>query len=129
MSPTARKIDREVAYSVILPAVAMIVAGVLIGPAPADEGKSSAAVDSSGTLRVPDAYRTTYQFLGAWAVAKEQGQGSEELHIVYASPGTIAAFRKSGHFPDGAVLVKEVHQADTGTMTTGTVSHADRMRG
>ena len=32
------------------------------------------------------------------------------MHVVYASPGTIAAYRKDGHFPDGSVLVKEVFQ-------------------
>jgi len=88
-----------------------------------------AVADANGNLHVPDAYRTTYQFLGTWAVAADQGQGSEELHVVYASPGTITAYRKDGHFPDGAVLVKEVYRAATGQMTTGTVSHADSLRG
>jgi len=36
-------------------------------------------------------YRTAYQMLGSWAVAKDDGPGSKELHVVYASPGTIAA--------------------------------------
>jgi hypothetical protein len=66
---------------------------------------------------------------GTWAVAADQGQGSQELHVVYASPGTITAYRTDGHFPDGTVLVKEVHFAVTGEMTTGTVSHADKLRG
>jgi len=85
--------------------------------------------DAMGNLRVPDAYRTTYQFLGSWAVAADRGQGSQELHVVYASPGTITAYRKDGHFPDRAVLVKEVFQATTGQMTTGTVSHAEALKG
>jgi hypothetical protein len=91
--------------------------------------KAEAVVDPNGNLHVPDAYRTTYQLLGSWAVAAGQGQGSKELHVVYASPGTIAAYRESGGFPDGAVLVKEVFQAATGQMTTGTVSHADNLKG
>lgn len=91
--------------------------------------KARGVVDESGNLHVPDAYRTTYQFLGSWAVSTDQGQGAKELHIVYASPGTIAAYRKAGRFPDGAVLVKEVFQAATGPMTTGTVSHADTLKG
>src|SRR6266436_2053927 len=66
---------------------------------------------------------------GSWAVAADQGQGSQELHVVYASPGTITAYRRDGHFPDGTVLVKEVHFAATGLMTTGTISHADKLRG
>ena len=86
-------------------------------------------VDAMGNLRVPDAYRTTYQLLGSWAVAASQGQGSKELHVVYASPGTITAYREDGRFPDGAVLVKEVFQAATGQMSTGTVSHAEALKG
>jgi hypothetical protein len=91
--------------------------------------KAAAVDDAAGNLHVPDAYRTTYQSLGSWAVGADQGQGSKELHIVYASPGTIAAYRKDGHFPDAAVLVKEVYQAATEPMTTGTVSHADTLKG
>ena len=86
-------------------------------------------VDAEGNLRVPADYRTAYQSLGSWAVAAEKGQGSKEIHVVYALPGTIAAYRKEGHFPDGSVLVKEVFQADTGEMTTGTVSHAQTLKG
>jgi hypothetical protein len=91
--------------------------------------KAEAVDDAAGNLHVPDAYRTTYQSLGSWAVAADQGQGSKELHLVYASPGTVNAYRKDGHFPDGAVLVKEVFQAATGPMTTGTVSHVEILKG
>src|SRR5712672_999720 len=101
-----------------------------MNPATASDAVAGEVVaDASGNLRVPKAYRTTYQFLGSWAVAADQGQGSKELHVVYASPGTITAYRRDGHFPDGTVLVKEVHFAATGQMTTGTVSHADKLRG
>ena len=85
--------------------------------------------DAEGNLRVPADYRTAYQFLGSWAVAADQGQGSKEIHVVYASPGTIAAYRKDGWFPDGSVLVKEVSEATTGAMTTGDVSHANILKG
>jgi hypothetical protein len=91
--------------------------------------KADTVVDANGNLRVPDAYRTTYQFLGSWAVADDQGKGSKELHDVYASPDTIAAYRRDGRFPDGAVLVKEVFEAATGGMTTGTVSHGQTLKG
>jgi Cytochrome P460 len=62
-------------------------------------------------------------------VAGSQGRGSKELHLVYASPETVAAYRKNGRFPDGSVLVKEVFQAATGQMTTGAVSRADILEG
>jgi hypothetical protein len=51
------------------------------------------------------------------------------MYIVYASPGTIAAYRKDGRFRDGAVLVKEVFEATTGAMMTGTVSRVQTLKG
>ena len=89
--------------------------------------RTEGVVDTNGNLRVPSDYRTAYQSLGSWAVASDQGQGSKEIHVVYASPGTISAYRKNGHFVDGSVLVKEVFEATTGAMTTGTVSHAQTL--
>src|ERR1700732_2016779 len=92
--------------------------------------KSTASVvDSMGNLSVPHGYRATYQYLGSWAVAADQGPGAKELHLVYASPGAVDAYRSHGNFPDGTVLVKEVYAATTGSMTTGAVSHADTLKG
>ena len=70
-----------------------------------------------------------YEYLGTWAIAADQGPGSKQLHSVYASPGAVTAFRTNGHFPDGAVLVKEVYETATSPMTTGTVSHAETLAG
>ena len=94
-----------------------------------NDPKAAKVVDASGNLRVPGDYRTAYQFLGSWAVAADQGPGSKEIHLVYASPGTAAAYRKHGRFTDGSVLVKEVFETTTGAMTTGTVSHAQTLKG
>lgn len=93
------------------------------------EPKAGSVADANGNLHVPEGYRTAYDFLGTWAAAADRGQGSQEFHIVYASPGTINAYRKDGHFPDGTVLVKEVYRAATEPMTTGTISHSDKLRG
>src|SRR3546814_3233900 len=73
-------------------------------------------------MHIPADYQTTYQMLGTWAVAAEKGPGSNEMHVVYASPGTITAYRKGGHYPDGTFILKEVYKAETKPMTTGTVS-------
>jgi hypothetical protein len=113
----------------ILAMVAVAARGQMDTTTSSNEPKAETAVDANGNLHVPDAYRTTYEFLGAWAVAADQGKGSKELHVVYASPGTIAAYRKDGHFPDGAALVKEVFETATGQMTTGTVNHAESLKG
>lgn len=91
---------------------------------------SSLVVDANANLRVPENYRTEYQYLGTWAVAADEaGEGSQGLHEVYASPGTIAAYRKVGDFPDGTVLVKEVYGTETESMTTGLVSRAQTLKG
>jgi hypothetical protein len=85
-------------------------------------------VDAAGNLKVPSDYRTAYQYLGSWAIAADK-EGSKQMHNVYASPEAVAAYRKDGHFPDGAVLIKEVFQTKTAQMTTGLVSHADALQG
>jgi hypothetical protein len=84
-------------------------------------------VDAAGNMRIPENYRTAYEFLGSWSVAGDKG--AKEMHIVYASPGTAAAYRATGQFPDGSILVKEVYGTATSGMTTGTVSHVDNLKG
>jgi hypothetical protein len=96
--------------------------------AKSESAGSRAPVDTKGNPRVPND-RLAYEFLGSWAVAADKEPGSQQIHTVYASPGSVAAFRKNGRFPDGTVLVKEVFQAATDQMTTGTVSHAQTLRG
>lgn len=92
-------------------------------------GGSGTVADAAGNLHVPSGYQERYQYLGTWAVAADDGPGSKQLHVVYASPGSVAAFKATGHFPEGTVLVKEVYEAATAPMTTGTVSHAQTLKG
>jgi hypothetical protein len=93
------------------------------------DATAAAIVDDKGNMRVPVDYRTTYQMLGTWAVAATDASGSKEMHVVYASPGAIAAYREDRRFPDGTVLVKEVFKTITEPMTTGTVSSASTLLG
>ena len=95
----------------------------------AGAGAPAAVVDEQGNLHVPPNYRAAYEFLGTWAIAANNGVGSRELHTVYASPDTIDAYHARGHFPDGAVLIKEVYETSTAPMTTGTVSRAGTLKG
>jgi hypothetical protein len=41
------------------------------------------------------------------------------MHMTYASPGSAEAYRKTGKFPDGTVLVKGVFGTEHAQMTTG----------
>ena len=110
-----------------------LTAGSVVAFAQMHEAASSLAqttvVDAQGNLRVPGNYRSAYQALGSWAVAADSGAGSKQIHEVYASPGAIDAYRKTGRFPEGTVLVKEVFGTSTNQMTTGTVSHGDKLKG
>ena len=99
------------------------------GTLPRGDRKLEAVVDGHGTLHVPSGYRAAYEFLGTWAIAVDKGVGSREIHNVYATPGTIAAYHGGRHFPEGTVLIKEVYATSTGPMTTGTVSHAQTLKG
>jgi Cytochrome P460 len=119
----------KIAGAVVLASLVLLSVRWQPGLTATNDPKTETVVDASGNLRVPGDYRTAYQSLGSWAVAADQGQGAKEIHVVYASPGTIAAYRKNGHFADGSVLVKEVFEATTGGMTTGTVSHAQTLKG
>jgi Cytochrome P460 len=107
--------------------VATVAAWGMIGGSA--ESNEKAIAGTNGNLQVPQGYRSSYQMLGSWAVAADQGQGSKEIHAVYASPGVIDAYLKTGRFPDGAVLIKEVFEAATEQMTTGTVSRAGTFKG
>jgi len=120
------------ALGVALAALSMMVSITAYGQTHAGskyKGEAAKVVDDKGNMHIPAGYQTTYQALGTWAVAADKGAGSKEMHVVYASPGTIAAYRKNGRYPDGTVLVKEVFKATTKPMTTGTVSSADTLAG
>jgi hypothetical protein len=85
-------------------------------------------VDKAGNIiRKPNGYRDNYQILGVFDVKDPMpmaggggpDKGMDELHYTYASPGTAEYYRKTGKFPDGAVLVKEVFMTDQARLTTG----------
>ena len=86
-------------------------------------------VDADGTISIPSNFRE-WAYLGTWSIAgDDEAGGVADFHVVYTQPETIEAYRKTGEFPDGAVLVKEWIEADTGDLTTGRVSWARRVTG
>ena len=95
------------------------------------EAKPEAVVSAQGDLHVPSDYRAAYEFLGTWAITADKGGGSSELHSVYATPGTIAAYRTSRPLSrwNRTVVIKEVYETSTSPMTTGTVTHAQTSKG
>jgi Cytochrome P460 len=91
-------------------------------PAPS-AGLPLTYVDSKGDIARPTGFREKWTHLGSWFVKDAKGPGYA-VHDVYTQPGVVAAYRKTGQFPDGAVLVKEIRKARSAQMTTGQASWA-----
>lgn len=103
-------------------ALPQLIASVLLLltlPATAD---FSDYVDSNGNISLPEDFRSTMVHLGSWYVPGGDASG---FHDVYTEASSVAAYRKTGTFPDGATLVKELRPSAAGDYTTGrNVSHA-----
>ena len=73
--------------------------------------------------------------MGAWSIAAADtdqyaaGQGASGLHYVYTQPDAVQAYRDTGYFPDGTVIIKELFVGATKQMTTGTVSRGTNVEG
>lgn len=76
----------------------------------------SSWVTSSGEIMLPEDFRNTMVHLGSWFVP---AGGAAGFHDVYSQPETVAVYRKTGTFPDGAVLIKELRAAEAGDYSTG----------
>jgi cytochrome P460 len=82
-------------------------------------------VDKSGNIRKPVNVRDTYQALGTFLVLDPKGN---QMHFTYASPGAAEAYRRTGKFADGTVLVKEVFGTEHAQMTTGDAHWASQTK-
>ncbi|WP_439886371.1 cytochrome P460 family protein [Pseudomonas sp. MBLB4123] len=102
------------------PLVALTIALTSLSAQGADlaEQTFSTYVDAKGDIRLPADARSTWIHLGSWVVADQQAPGYG-FHDVYTQPETVAAYRKTGAFPDGAVLIKEIRAVEQGPQTTG----------
>lgn len=82
-------------------------------------------------LRVPaENYRTQWVQIGVFSLlADDPADGARELHTVYAERAAVEAYLEAGAFPDGTRIVKEAWSTRTESLTTGTASHADRLKG
>ena len=76
-------------------------------------------VDKQGNITRPTNVREKWTHLGSWYVPEEEGAPGPGIHDVYAEPSAVIAFNKTGKWPDGATLVKEVRNTDNAVRTTG----------
>jgi hypothetical protein len=105
-------------------ALLLIVAGAFVAIASEEKAKGPLPfVDPDGTIHFPGRVRNEWVHLGSWGPASLDSADPAQ-HDVYTQPETLAAYRKTGKFPDGAVLVKEIRKIESGQMTTGHVTWA-----
>lgn len=79
----------------------------------------STLVDKQGNISRPHGYRQNYTHLGSWFVKDDDNASGPGVHDVYANPVAVTAYRETGEWPDGTVLVKEVNGINKGQKTTG----------
>lgn len=80
-------------------------------------------VDKSGNISLPKDFRLSMTHIGSWFVP---AGGASGFHDVYTEAESVRAYRRSGKFPDGATLVKELRASTSGDYTTGkNVSYAN----
>ena len=77
-------------------------------------------VDTHGNISLPGDLQRRWEFLGTWSIAGKELSTVAALHNVYIQPDAVTQYRKTGQFPDGTVIVKELIKTATGAMTTGT---------
>lgn len=109
----------------------MVVVGAMMVPAyggtadkdPGDSHSFWRYVSKSGDIKRPadELVRTDWAHLGTWAIPKLPGAMGPGMHDVYTERWVLDAFNKTHKWPDGAVLVKQVHDISEGSRTTGPV--------
>ena len=66
------------------------------------EGGFSPYVDDKGNINFPAGFRDSMVHLGSWFVPEG---GASGFHGVYTERKSVDAFRETGIFPDGTILV------------------------
>ena len=116
--------QKTTGLAVLFAALLIMVVGAASGQTE-DKGFAGGSVSSEGDIRLPENFRTDYVMLGAWSIAGDADTGGDVgLHIVYAPKPAVEAYRKTGVFPDGSVLVKELFNGRTESLTTGEATSA-----
>ena len=105
----------------ILAVAALTIAAAAVGGATAAQPRS---VEAETVLQVPAVdYRKEWVQLGTFSLLPP-ANGAQQIHVVYTARPNVEAYLRTGRFPDGAVLVKDIFAARTEALTAGTSSYA-----
>ena len=88
-------------------------------------------VDKSGDIKRPSdqLIRQQWVHLGSWAIPDVKGASGPGIHDVYTERWVLKAFNDTHQWPDGAVLVKQVHAINNGARTPGPVVYWESQTG
>lgn len=111
----------------LMVAVGMAAALLQIPSRAAKATSFSPYADEKGNISIPTGYRSQWAHLGTWAV--REGTGELSYHEVYTQPGSVQAYRETGVFPDGAVLVKELRKTASAPLNTGHATWSTELTG
>lgn len=85
------------------------------------EGKAAAVFREDGTLERPRGYRS-WIFTGAPLTPNDMNNGKAafpEFHSVYIDPASYEAYKRTGEWRDGTVIVKELVTVGTKSSSSG----------
>lgn len=122
LSSLAKNLVYSSSAAISLTVVAGIAAAVLMAaPAPIEPIRPKPAFTADGKLRQPAGYRE-WVYVGTPITPNDLNPPEApfpEFHNVYIHPSDFAAYRKTGDFPDGTVLVKELVSVGGRQATSG----------
>ena len=88
---------------------------------PVEAAQIAAKYNAKGELQIPKNYHQ-WVFVGAPVTPNELNNGKAafpEFHHVYIDPAGYAAYKKTGKFPNGTVLVKELATVGAKSSSSG----------
>src|SRR6185369_15773849 len=109
--------------------LACVFAMALTGPVEA--AQAAAKYTDKGELMMPRNYRQ-WVFVGAPVTPNDMNNGKAafpEFHHVYIDPASFAAYKKTGKFPNGTVLVKELAGVGAKSSASGNGYFAESLSG
>jgi len=122
------KISRMSLTLILFAVPALILA---LGQAPA-KVPFSPYVGADGAVSVPSDFRASWVHLGTWIVTSQAAAGPEKsgtshangIHGVYTRAESLKAYKETGAWPDGTVLVLEVRPVQWDDLPTGHIMYA-----
>jgi hypothetical protein len=119
-----------IAAVAVIAGLAYVLAAVAVPPASAEEKdkgageKAKAPVlefTADGKLKQPVGYRK-WVYVGEVVTPNDMNDGEAtfpEFHAIYMDPASFAEYEKTGKYPDGTVLIKELSSVGTKKAASG----------